>query len=238
MGESKMLTLGNGECIRMENHCAILFEVIHRILILSMSVRRWRTFVSNRSKNSSFLFELFHSFDRIGNNDFSSTMLKKHEFIYVSPFDVCGSAQNKIKVKFMMFRLIWAFSLLLCCSLRLFLLSFFCTLDLPIIRWPTFYGHGYYKSMISVWAIWNGSFVFLLLLLLVYFVCCFFGHRCQYYITMADGAMATTATTATDGVSNITHMAPTGIQLTQTHISTYAHFIRNVWNNINTRQMK
>lgn len=31
MSESKMLTLGNGECIRMENHCAILFEVIHRI---------------------------------------------------------------------------------------------------------------------------------------------------------------------------------------------------------------
>lgn len=30
MGESKMLTLGNGECIRMENHCAILFEVVQQ----------------------------------------------------------------------------------------------------------------------------------------------------------------------------------------------------------------
>lgn len=29
MDESKILTLGNGECIRMENHCAILFEVTH-----------------------------------------------------------------------------------------------------------------------------------------------------------------------------------------------------------------
>lgn len=27
MDNSKMLTLGNGECIRLENHCAILFEV-------------------------------------------------------------------------------------------------------------------------------------------------------------------------------------------------------------------
>lgn len=108
---------------------------------------------------------------------------------------------------------LWCFVLF---SLFLFILTlFFCflfhTLDLPIIRWPTFYGHGYCKSMISVWAIWNGSFVFLLLLM--YFVCCFHG---QYYITMVDDVTATTATAATDDVSNITCIAPTGIQLIHT----------------------
>lgn len=37
MDDSKMLTLANGECIRLENHCAILFEVSSTIFIF-----RWK----------------------------------------------------------------------------------------------------------------------------------------------------------------------------------------------------
>lgn len=36
MDDTKMLTLGNGECIRLENHCAILFEVCKTKLKLNL----------------------------------------------------------------------------------------------------------------------------------------------------------------------------------------------------------
>lgn len=57
------------------------------------------------------------------------------------------SSQNKIKVKFMMFRSYF------CSSVRFG--SHFCTLDLAIFRYfgQHLYGHGYGKSMISVSAI-------------------------------------------------------------------------------------